>query len=83
MLERVKRNQNEYKSGLNETKNRKNKSKKQKSSLYNIETLYKSRNKVIKFFNDYSSMVYEATFKVTHEKGLKISTPKQMLQDCQ
>ena len=42
--------------------------------------LYKARNSVIEFFDDYSSMVFKAKLKVTKETGLKILTPKQMLQ---
>ena len=42
--------------------------------------LYKARNSVIEFFDDYSSMVFKAKLKVTKETGLRILTPKQMLQ---
>ena len=45
--------------------------------------LYKARNNVIKFFNDYTSMVSEAkniAKSKTMGKGLKILTPKQLLQ---
>ena len=42
--------------------------------------LYKARNSVIEFFDDQSSMVFKAKLKVTKETGLKILTPKQMLQ---
>ena len=45
--------------------------------------LYKARNETIKFFNDYTSMVYEAKNKAKNKisgKGLKILTPKQLLQ---
>ena len=42
--------------------------------------LYKTRNSVIKFFDDYSLMVFEAKYETTHKKWLKIITPKQMLQ---
>ena len=42
--------------------------------------LYKARNKVIKFFDDYSSMVSETKLKATKGTGLKILTTKQMLQ---
>ena len=45
--------------------------------------LYKRRNKAIKFFNDYSLMASEAKNKTTNKtsgKGLKILTPKQLLQ---
>ena len=41
--------------------------------------LYKARNEAINFFNDYTSMVSEAKNK-TSGKGLKILTPKQLLQ---
>ena len=42
--------------------------------------LYKTRNKVIKFFNNYSSVVSEAKNQVAKGEGLKILTPKQVLQ---
>ena len=42
--------------------------------------LYKSQEAVIKLFNDYSSIVSEAKYKSIHGEGLKILTPKQMLQ---
>ena len=45
--------------------------------------LYKARNEVIKFYNDYCLMVSEAKTKAKNQtsgKGLKILTPKQMLQ---
>ena len=42
--------------------------------------LYKARNNVIKFYDDYSSMVFEAKHKTTKEPGPKILTPKQMPQ---
>ena len=42
--------------------------------------LYKARNKVVEFFDNYPSMVSEAKHKTTKETGLKILTPKQMLQ---
>ena len=45
-----------------------------------MKLLYKSREAVIKLFNDYSSIVSEVNYKSIHEKGLKIITPKQMLQ---
>ena len=40
----------------------------------------KARNKAIKLFDDYSSMVSEAKNKATKETELKILTSKQMLQ---
>ena len=42
--------------------------------------LYKVRNNVIQFFDDYSSMVSETKLKATKGTGRKILTPKQMLQ---
>ena len=42
--------------------------------------LYKARNNVIEFFDDYSSIVSEAKLKANKVTGLKIITPKQMLQ---
>ena len=43
--------------------------------------IYKVRNKAIKFYDDYSLMAFEAKNKAKNEdKGLKILTPKQMLQ---
>ena len=42
--------------------------------------IYKSREVVIKLFNNYSSIVSEAKHKAKYGKGLKILTPKQMLQ---
>ena len=58
----------------------KKRSKEQKNPLYNIEMLYKARNEAIKFYDDYSSMVSEAKNKGTKGTGLKVVTPKQMLQ---
>ena len=59
----------------------KKKSKEEKNALYNINMHYKARNKAIKFSDEYSSIVSEAKNKVRNEgKGLKILTPKQMLQ---
>ena len=37
--------------------------------------LYKLRNKVVEFFDDYSSLVFEAKLKATKGTGLKILTP--------
>ena len=51
--------------------------------MYNIEMLYNARNNAIKFYEDYSSMVSEAKHKATKGTGLKILTPKQMLQRLQ
>ena len=48
--------------------------------MYNIETFYRSRNNVIKLFDDYSSIVSEVKYEITCGKGLKVLTPEQMLQ---
>ena len=72
-----------FKSHLGEIKrgNKKNiKSKEQKNVKYNADMLCKARNEAIKFFDDYFSMVSEAKIKATKGRGLKILTPKQMLQ---
>ena len=45
--------------------------------------LYKARNEAIKFYDDYSSIMSEAKYRATKgfkATGLKILTPKQMLQ---
>ena len=60
--------------------NKKHKSKEQKNTLHYIETFYKARNEAITFYDDYSLMMSEAKTKATKGTGLKIITPKQMLQ---
>ena len=42
--------------------------------------LYKTQEKLIKIFDDYSKMVSESKYKSIHGEELKILTPKQMLQ---
>ena len=42
--------------------------------------LYKAKNEVFKFYEDYSLMMYEAKVKATKGTGLRILSPKQMLQ---
>ena len=42
--------------------------------------LYKARKETIDFFDNYSSIVFEAKNKATKGTGLKILTPKQILQ---
>ena len=54
-------------------------SKEQKYTLKNIEMFYKARNEAIKFYDDYSSMVFKAKTKVNQGTGFKILTPKQIL----
>ena len=45
-----------------------------------MEMPYKTRNEPIKLYDRYSSMMSEAKPKATKGTGLKILTPKQMLQ---
>ena len=73
----VKNNKEKFKSYLGKIKkgNNKRKSKEQKSALYNIETLYKASNEVIKFCDDYSLIMSEAKIKTTKGTGLIILTP--------
>ena len=56
----------------------------QKETIYNLDKFDKSREEVIKFFRDYietlSDANYDAKQNKTEAKGLKILTPKQMLQ---
>ena len=42
--------------------------------------LFKARNSIIKFDDDYSSLASEAKYETKHETELKILTPRQMLQ---
>ena len=83
-LDDVKYNQKRFKYYLGEIKKGAKKSKEQKNTIYNIEMLYKARNEAIKFYDDYSLMMSEAKTKAkqneTKGTGLKILTPKQMLQ---
>ena len=80
----VKYNQQKLRSYLGEIKKGNKKSKEQKNTLYNIKMLYKARNEAIKFYDDYSLMMFEAKTKAkqneTKGTGFKILTPKQMLQ---
>ena len=75
--------QNEFLNKLNEVKIGK-KTIEQKETIDNLEKFYKSREEVINFFRDYGKIVLDAAYKSkeneTKGKGLKILTPKQMLQ---
>ena len=42
--------------------------------------LYKAKEEIIKLFDDYTTIVSKAKHEATYGKGLKILTPKQMLQ---
>ena len=60
------------------------KTPKQKEVINNLENFYKSREEVINFFSDYVEMLSDANYNAkqneTKAKGLKILTPKQMIQ---
>ena len=53
----------------------------EKKTLANINILFNARNNAIKFIEDYGSMILEAKRLTKQEgKGVKILTPKQILQ---
>ena len=69
-LEEGKKLHNVFKSNLNEISRETFKSDEQKMTLKNTKLLYKSRDAVIKLFNDYSSIVSEGKYKTIHEKRI-------------
>ena len=48
--------------------------------MYNIETYYKTQYSFINVFDEYYAIVSQSKLQATHGEGLKILTPKQMLQ---
>ena len=85
-LEEAKNRQKEYLYYLNIIR-KGNKNPIQKKTLSNIENHFNARNNVIKFIEDYSSIIFEVKRPVKEEqegKGaneqLKILTPNQMLK---
>ena len=74
----VKNKQNEFLNKLNEVKIGK------KEVINNFNKFYNSREEVINFFRDYIEMLSDANYNAkqneTKGTGLKILTPKQMLQ---
>ena len=81
-LEDVEKEQKELKSDLSHIKqgNPKNRSHEKTKEINNIENLYKSREEVLNLFNDYGKNMSNNIYKLKHETGLKILTPKQMFQ---
>ena len=79
----VKNKQNNFLKKLNEVKMG-NKTIEQRETISNLEKFYKSREEVINFFRDYIEMLSDANYNAkqneTKGTGLKILTPKQMLQ---
>ena len=81
-LEEAKNIQQAYEKYIKEIqKGNKSAEQKKKKTLSNINLLFNARNNAIKFIEDYGSMVLEAKRPAKQEgPGLKIITPKQMLQ---
>ena len=81
-LEDVEKEQIELKGYLGRINqgNPKNKSQQQKKTLNNIDNLYNSREEVVKMFNDYAKNMSKNIYDSKQGTGLKIITPKQMLQ---
>ena len=79
----VVKRQNEFLNKLTNIKIGK-KTPKQRETIDNLEKCCHSKEEVINFFRNYEKMVLDATYKSkqnkTEGKGLKILTPKQMLQ---
>ena len=81
-IEKVGKGQEQCKSKLNQITigNRKNKLKTPLYTIKNIKNLYNSREEVVKLYNDYAKIISIATYKTKQRTGLKILTPKKMLQ---
>ena len=79
----AKNKQNEFLNKLSNIKIGK-KTPEQKEVINNLEKFYNSREEVINFFRDYVEMLSDANYNAkqneTKGKGLKILTPKQMIQ---
>ena len=72
----LQKDDNEY---LNKIK-RGNKNDEQKKTLANINIIFNATNNTIIFIEDYGSMILEARRIAKQRTGLKILTPKQILQ---
>ena len=81
-LEDVEKDQIELKRDLGRIKqgDPKNKSQQQNKTIDNIENLYTSREEILQIFNDYAKNVSRNICYSKQGTGLKILTPKQMLQ---
>ena len=82
-LEDIEKEQIELKRDLGRIKqgDPKDKSEEQKKTIGNIKNLYNSRQEVVKMFNYYARNMSRNIYDSKQEgKGLKILTPKQMLQ---
>ena len=79
-LEQAKNLQQDYEKYLKEIR-KGNKSAERKKTLANNNVLFNAKINAIKFVEDYCSMILEAKSLAKQEgTGLKILTPKQMLQ---
>ena len=47
--------------------------------MQDMKMLYNARNKVVKLFDDYFTIVSEFKYKTIHGEGSKTLTPKQIL----
>ena len=79
-LEDARRLQVIFESNLNQISKASFKSKEQKRSLENIKLLYNSRQAAIELLNEYSLIASETKHKAKYGEGLKILTPKEILQ---
>ena len=82
-LEDIEKEQIEFKWDLGRIKqgDPRDKSEEQKKTIDNIKNLYNSRQEFVQMFNDYASNMSRNIYDSKQEgKGLKILTPKQMLQ---
>ena len=71
-LEKAKENQEKFRSNISETTRGKweNKLEEQKNTINNLKMFYKVREKVIKFFDEYTTIVFKAKYEAKHGKGL-------------
>ena len=81
-LEDVEKLQIELKKDLGRIKqgNPKDKSPEQKKTINNIRNLYKPAEEVVQMFNDYAKNMSKNIYESKQGTGLRIITPKQMLQ---
>ena len=80
-IQKFEEDQKQFKSKLNEAtaRNPSYKPKVQLDTQENIENLYNSREK-FKLYNGYAKTISESMYKTKQGTGIKILTPKQMLQ---
>ena len=85
-IEMAEEGQEKFKRKFSQIKlgNPKHKSEMQLYTIRNVKNLYDSRQKIIDLLNNYSKIKSESIYRSKHDetkgRGLKILTPKQMLQ---